>query len=199
MRLLHTFNNHDSALCVKQQRVQLGSPLSQRDGVCSISMDLDTALTTFSFESRDGSNWQLDSEPEGLDRLATVALNGTQWRLKAADGRHFKIFSDDGNLYEVCLHMQYFFICMIKVGKYLLLHGAENYCQKARFAIYYKIIYFNNLLYVYFFCLFVEGKFLSSEMQWANKKKDWFVVCLGKENHSNDQLWKISPSCSGKK
>jgi hypothetical protein len=60
----------------------------------STSVDRESALTTFSF-NHGGIKWKLDAD--ALEDAATKQpWTGTQWKLKAVDDTHLKIFTEDG-------------------------------------------------------------------------------------------------------
>lgn len=92
-RLINKF--YDTPLCIHEEQVFCCTCHQEKDfeQLCSVFVDPDTALVTFSFKSGD-TCWKLDGTD--LDGMAKAAWNGTQWKLKATDEHHVKIFTDDG-------------------------------------------------------------------------------------------------------
>lgn len=92
LRLVNKF--YGTSLCLVDGQVLCCD--SQDDGqqMCVAKVDSDTALTTFSYETRDTSCWKLAaSDPSGIVKVAT---GGTEWKLMAVDEQHVKIFTEDG-------------------------------------------------------------------------------------------------------
>jgi hypothetical protein len=78
-------------LCVRQRNVLCCDSKDDGEQLFTVTVDPDTALTTFSFLSG-----HLAAEQGGV---AVVAEAGTRWMLKPIDENHFKIFTADGNLH----------------------------------------------------------------------------------------------------
>lgn len=95
LRLVNKFFN--APLCVQHEKVLCCSrPVRDGEETCTAKVHPDTALTSFSFRPED-TCWKL--EASATDGVAKVAWIGTQWKLKAVDEHHVKIFNDDGNVF----------------------------------------------------------------------------------------------------
>jgi hypothetical protein len=93
LRLVNKF--YDSPLCIQDEKVFCCSSQEDNDQeqLCSVSVEADTALTTYSFKCGD-TRWKLDASDS--DNVAKVTWTGTRWKLKPADEHHVQIFTDDG-------------------------------------------------------------------------------------------------------
>jgi hypothetical protein len=91
LRVVNKF--YDSPLWVQQEQKLFCFSGAEDEQTCSVSVDPNTALTSFSFKSGDAC-WKLDALES--ESMARVALIGARWKLKAVDEQHVKIFTDDG-------------------------------------------------------------------------------------------------------
>jgi hypothetical protein len=100
LRLVNKF--YDSPLCIQDKKVFCCSSQVDNDQeqLCSVSVEADTALTTFSFECGD-TRCKLDvSDLENI-----VPWTGTQWNVQAVDKHHVKIFADyDHGIFFIYLY-----------------------------------------------------------------------------------------------
>jgi hypothetical protein len=84
----------DSPLCIQQDKIVCSNSSLDKDLLCSATVDPKTALTTFSFTSG-AKSCKLDAA--ALEDIKTKKpWIGTQWKVKAVDDTHVKIFTDDG-------------------------------------------------------------------------------------------------------
>jgi len=100
LQLVNKF--YDSSLCIQQDKIICSNSTLDKELLCSATIDPVTALTTFSFKSGI-KNCKLDAV--ALEDIKTKKpWIGTQWKLKAIDDTHVKIFADDGE-------RQFSFVC----------------------------------------------------------------------------------------
>jgi len=94
LRLVNKF--YDSPLCIQDEKVFCCTSRVDNDQeqLCSVSVEAETALSTFSFKCGN-TLWKLDASDS--DNMAKVTWTGTRWKLKPADEHHVQIFTDDGN------------------------------------------------------------------------------------------------------
>jgi hypothetical protein len=92
LRLVNKF--YDSPLGIQQENFLCSNSSLDTELLCRASIDLDTALTIFSFKSGT-KRCKLDAAALE-DDTAEKPWIGTQWKLKAIDDTHVKIFTDDG-------------------------------------------------------------------------------------------------------
>ena len=77
-------------LCLHQGKVFCFESQDDREQLCVVKVNPDTALATISFQSSEGSPCQLDtSDLGGLAKVTSTP--GTQWMLKVVDRHHVKI------------------------------------------------------------------------------------------------------------
>jgi len=100
LRLVNKF--FDSAVCIRQEKIVCSSSSLDKELFFSAAVDPDTALTTFSFYS--GTTYCKLDVAALEDFSGKKPWTGTQWKLKAHDENHVKIFTDDGERQLLCTY-----------------------------------------------------------------------------------------------
>jgi hypothetical protein len=85
---------YGTPLNLQQEKIVCSSSSPDKELIFSASINQDTALTTFCFDS--GTPYCKLSAAALEDPSTRQPWIGTRWKLKAQDETHVKIFTDDG-------------------------------------------------------------------------------------------------------